>query len=109
MRPIKLLDQVTGTGAGTPASPYQEKHSVHAFGQTSAGAGSATIKIEGTNIHNPGSDDWNELAEIVLTLATTRSSLGMAIDAPWRMIRARVSAISGTGAAVSTHLVGKGS
>lgn len=87
---------------GSSASP---KRTFHAYGTTSSGAGSATIMVEVSNFADPGTaangQNWVTAATITLTLATTQSGDGVAIDAAWRWVRARLSAISGTGATVS--------
>lgn len=71
---------------------------IHAWGTTSAGAGAATINIEASNdLTAP----WLVLGIISLTLGTTATADGFAIDAPWKWTRANVTAISGTNASVS--------
>jgi hypothetical protein len=75
-----------------------------ATGLTSAGAGAATILIQVSNEDTP--TQWVTAATITLTLSTTRSTDGAAIDAAWKHVRSRVSAISGTDAAVSVWMGG---
>jgi hypothetical protein len=105
IRTSTILSGATATGAGD--SVVSEGSSVfHAAGTTSSGAGSATILIQGSN--DPTNADWVTLATIGITLATTIAtgvSDGAPIskDAPWAYVRAYVSAISGTGAAVSVY------
>lgn len=63
------------------------------------GAVSATVVIEGSN------DGTNFLTLGTITLTgTTSASDGFASTAPWQYVRARLTAISGTGAAVSAQM-----
>lgn len=100
-----ILENAIATGAGE-AKAGNSKRSFHAYGKTSAGTGAATILIEVSNIPTlPAVDaDWMTLATITLTLGTTQTSDGFASDAPWRWTRARVTAISGTNAAVNVSM-----
>lgn len=69
-----------------------------AVGTTTAGAGAATVIIEVTNdLTWP----WITLGTITLVLGTVATSDGLAMLAGWKYVRARLSAISGTGAVVS--------
>ena len=77
---------------GTDSKTFQAK------GTTTAGAGAATIIIEVTN---DTTWPWITLGTITLTLGTAATSDGLAMLAGWKYVRARLSAISGTGAAVS--------
>ena len=87
---------VTGAGAaldvrGKPSMTFQ------ASGATSAGAGAATVKIQ---VSNDGTN-WVDLGTITLTLSSTSSSDGFAAFAAWAYVRANITAISGTNAAVT--------
>ena len=93
-----LLSAVTSTGAGTaiddadlPLRTYQ------AYGQTTAGSGSATIKVQGSN----DGTNFVDLGTITLTLTTSTSTDGFVSNANWRYVRGNVTALSGTGAAVT--------
>lgn len=96
---VNLVTDKTTTGAAsTKDASTLGPHRVYAArGTTSAGAGAATILIQGSL----DGTNWITLATITLTLATTSSADGFASTAPWPYIRANVSAISGTGAAVT--------
>ena len=89
---------LTATGA-TPRiykdSPYA---TFQAYGTTTAGAGSAVVKIQGSNLDDPNS--YVDLGTITLTLGTTLTADGFATSAPWKYVRANVTSISGTGATV---------
>ncbi len=109
MRPaqgsVKLLDAATAQGAGLAHHPRNDIRTFQATGTTSNGAGAATIKIQGSNVASPSSDgEWIDLGTITLTLATTVSGDGFVSNAPWRHVRANVTAISGTGAAVTAWM-----
>lgn len=77
---------------GTDNKTFQAK------GTTTAGVGAATVIIEVTN---DTTWPWITLGTITLTLGTVATSDGLAMLAGWKYVRARLSAISGTGAAVS--------
>ena len=62
------------------------------------GAVSASVDIE---VSNDGTD-WLILSTITLT-GTNSASDGFAVGAPWQQVRARVTAISGTGAKVNVY------
>lgn len=89
----------TATGAQTTVFKDSTKATFQAYGTTTAGTGSVTVLIQGSNI-----DDTNAfvtLGTISLTLGTTVTADGFTTDAPWKYVRANVSAISGTGASVN--------
>lgn len=66
------------------------------------GAVTATVVIDCSN----DGTNWCSTALGTITLSgTTSSSDGFTTDAPWKYVRARVTAISGTGATV-TCLIG---
>ena len=80
-------------------SPYA---TFQAVGSTTAGAGAVTVQIQGSNV-----DDVNTyvtLGTISLTLGTTKVADGFATAAPWKFVRANVTAISGTGASVNVFM-----
>ena len=103
--PIVLLSAVAVTGSGSAVSPTATARTFHVFGATTSGAGATTVVIEVSNVLAPATDaDWVTACTITLTLATTRTGDGCVTNAAWAWVRARVSAISGTGATVSAHL-----
>lgn len=90
---------VTTTGAQTRIykdSPYA---TFQAYGSTTGGVGAATIKIQGSNLDDPNS--FIDLGTITLTLGTTIIADGLATTAPWKFVRANITALSGTGASVN--------
>lgn len=107
MSSVQLLTDATGTGAGGPYSPRCINRTFQAMGTTSSGSGSATIIIEASDKATPATGtnvDWTTLGTITLTLGTTQTNDGFVSYASWRWVRARVSAISGTGATVNAYL-----
>lgn len=80
---------------GSDSKTFQAK------GSTTAGAGAATIIIEATN---DTTWPWITLGTLTLTLGTVAVTDGLAILAGWKCVRARLSAISGTGASVSVNV-----
>ena len=102
-----LLNGATTTATSFVYKPSGTVNTFQAFGATTAGAGAATIVIEVSNIEDPANGtnvDWITAGTITLTLATTRTSDGFGMVIPWRNVRARITAISGTGAAVSVSM-----
>lgn len=97
---------------GRTTTGYADAHEVvggsdrtfQAYGSTSNGAGAATIIIYGTNDDSQSTNNLITLGTITLTLGTTVTSDGFASQAAWRYIVVRVSAISGTDAAVTVNV-----
>lgn len=102
-----LLDAVTATGASARLETSAQLFSFQAYGTTSAGSGAATVKIEGSNVAAPTTNDWVVLGTVTLTLGTTSTADGVTIYAPWRYLRANVTAISGTTATVTALVRGR--
>jgi hypothetical protein len=93
-----LLNAATTTQTGAALVVYQVNRT---FQATVAGTGavSATVIIEGSN------DGANFLTLGTITLSgTTSASDGFVSDAAWGYVRARLTAISGTGAAVTVAM-----
>ena len=97
----EILTNATTTATGSSIELGASNKTVQAKGTTSAGAGAATIVIEVTN-----NTDWPWITAgtITLVLGTSATADGFAISAGWKAMRARVSAISGTDAAVSVNV-----
>lgn len=105
-----MLTAVTATSAACSASTainakaFPALRTFSASGTTSAGAGSATVIIYGSNL---GTDTWVSLGTITLTLATTITAVtntdGFVSQAPWPFLCARVTAIAGTNATVTVN------
>jgi hypothetical protein len=101
----KMVDSAIATGvSGAVARSAAVPTSVMGYGTTSAGAGAATIDIE---VSNDGVA-WVVAGTLDLTLATTIATTtntdGFNINAGWSMIRANVTAISGTDAEVTVTI-----
>ena len=94
----ELITAATVTTTSDPLLLGTDSKTFQAKGTTTAGAGAATIIIEVTN---DTTWPWITLGTITLTLGTAATSDGLAMLAGWKYVRARLSAISGTGAAVS--------
>lgn len=95
-----LLAGTTVAAASGRNNPSGMK-TYQASGTTSAGAGAATIAIQGSN---DGGTNWDTIDTISLTLATVTSSSSFASMDRYGLIRANVTAISGTGASVSVNV-----
>lgn len=96
-----MLVAVTTTAAGEVFELGSDNKTFHVSGLTTAGAGAATVVVEvSNNLDWP----WLPLASFSLTLGVARVADGAVMQAGWKYVRARVSAISGTGANVSAVL-----
>ncbi len=98
---LPLLTAATATSSSDAIEPYHTNRSFEAFGTTDSGSGAATVIIE---VRNSENSDWHTLATITLTLSASVSGDGVVTTAAWRYVRARLSALSGTGAAVSCNM-----
>jgi hypothetical protein len=95
-----LLDNVTTLGPSGFKDNLPSTKTVQAS-VTGSGAVSATVVIEGSN------DAKNFIAIGTITLSGTGSATdGFVSDAPWVDLRANLTALSGTNAAVSVALGG---
>jgi hypothetical protein len=99
---VALLTASTTTETGSTHIPNHKQRTFDANGTTTAGAGAATILIEGSN--EGIANTWITIGTITLTLGTTKTADGFTTDAPWKFVRARVSAISGTNASVNANM-----
>lgn len=68
---------------------------------SSAGTGSVSITIQGTCDNGL---TWVSVGTISLTPTTTMVADAFTIDAPWPMVRAAVTAISGTGTSTNVFV-----
>lgn len=94
-----LLKDVNTTGAGDSVQVNTPQKTLQLIGKTDSGAGSVTVLIQVTN--DPTKTVWITAGTIALTLSTSVSTDGFALNSKWDFIRGNVSAISGTGARVS--------
>ncbi len=94
-----LMNAVTVTGASPGYKKPNPKFSMQAKGATTAGVGAATILVQVSNTDINA--DYITLGTISLTLGTVSTSDGFVSDSAWTYIRGNVTAISGTGAAVT--------
>lgn len=95
-----LLSNVIATGAGSAKGGAPLDKTYQAYGTTSAGAGAATILVQGSN----DGTSWDTIGTISLTLATTVSSDSFSSQDRYDQVRGNVSAISGTNATVSLSM-----
>ena len=91
----KLIDAQTTTGAGQAISQAGDAHTFQAT-VTGTGAVSATVLVECSN----NGVNWLTLGTCTLS-GTAAATDGFATAAPWSFVRGNVTAISGTGAAVT--------
>ena len=88
------------TGASTSTFTEQNFKTIQASGTTTSGVGSATIQIQGSL----DGSSWDTFGTITLTLGTVSTSDSFASNDRYPMIRANVSALSGTGASVNVNM-----
>lgn len=93
----KLVDAKTITGADTAVDFPVGTKTYQASGATTAGAGSATIEVQGSLDNS----NFDVIGTITLTLGTASTSDSFTSDDRYKYLRGEVTAISGTGAAVS--------
>lgn len=96
---VTLLSSVTTTATGSAVRMPGAPGSVQAV-VSGTGAVTATVVVE---VSNDGAN-WQTLDTITLS-GTTNAVGSMAYAAPFVEVRGRVSAISGTGAAVTAVIV----
>jgi hypothetical protein len=96
-----MLTDVTTTAAGEVYELGSDNKTFHVVGSTTSGAGAATVVVE---VSNNTSWPWLTLATFSLTLDTVAVADGAVMQAGWKYVRARVSAISGTGATISAAI-----
>lgn len=97
----ELLTAATAPGNSSVASLGSDVKAVQVKSSTTAGAGSTTVIVEVTN---DTTWPWLTAATITLVTGTVEVSDGIVLSAGWKFLRARVSAISGTGAQVSANV-----
>src|SRR5574341_2342191 len=102
VRVATLLSGVTTISTGAAGGPALAGKKTFQAVVAGTGAVSATVKVQGSN----DGDNWVDIATITLA-GTTSAKDGFAADAPWAYYRGDVTAISGTGAAVTLN-VGEG-
>jgi hypothetical protein len=93
-----LGSAIIATGAQAAVSGRSGNKTYSAWGSTTAGAGAATIVIQGSN---SGELAWVTIGTITLTLSTTVTEDGFTSQDSYDAIRMNVTAISGTNASVS--------
>ena len=95
-----LLNGATATTTGNPASAPSPDRTYQAT-VVGTGSVSATVIIEGSN--DGSSLSYLTIGTITLS-GTTSASDGFVSTASWSFVRARLTAISGTGAAVNATM-----
>lgn len=101
---VVLQSAATTTATGAWVKCYGPSQTFQVTANGTAGAYSATVVIE---VSNDGTNPLvNPMGTIIVSgTATTAATDGFATGpSPWAWVRARVTAISGTGANVSTWM-----
>jgi hypothetical protein len=94
-----MLSGATTVAAGAAVNGISGMKTYQAGGTTSAGAGAATIVVQGSN--DDAQENWDDIGTISLTLGTTTTSDSFWSDDRYCVLRGNVTAISGTGASVN--------
>lgn len=101
-----MVSGATATGTGSGVELFGTNWTFQASGSTSAGTGAATILIQVSNVDSDTS--YITMGTISLTLGTTVTADGFASNAAWKYVRYKISALSGTNAAVTITLANNG-
>lgn len=96
--PLQSAQTAVNTGNAVPGPA--SARTFHASGTTTAGTGAATVVVKGPM----NGASWDTLGTITLTLGTTATSDGFTSDDRYALVRADVTAISGTNASVSVTM-----
>ena len=91
-----LIENGTAVAASAAFQVSELYRTFQARGETSSGAGAATILVQGSI----DGVNWILLGTISLTLGTVTTSDGLATSAMWPFVRGNITAISGTDASV---------
>lgn len=91
---------VTSTGAGNFVYKDAPKATFQAI-VSGTGAVTATVTIE---YSNDGVNACSTVGGTITLSGTTSSTDGFTSDAPWKYVRANVTAVSGTGATVQVYM-----
>src|SRR5574340_321535 len=93
---LSVVTGATTTGAKTAVRSVNVDKTYQFTGSTTAGTGTAAITLEGSNIQN----SWNTVGTSTLTLGTVTTSTSINSSDRFTWIRANITSIVGTGAAV---------
>lgn len=93
---VTLLDGATAVGVGSEALPQDNNCTFQGKARTTSGAGSASIDIE---VSNDGTV-WQKAGTLTMTItaAGLDFSDGFVLNASWKKVRAKLTALTGTGA-----------
>lgn len=103
---LVMVSGATATGTGSGIDIFGTNWTFQAYGSTSAGTGAATILVQVSNVDVDAT--YITMGTISLTLGTTVTSDGFSSNAAWKYVRYKISAISGTNAAVTVVLANNG-
>lgn len=104
-RNSQVIQTGTGTGTGKAFSPIRDQRSFQAS-VVGTGAVTGTVEIYGSN-EEPSAAlaGVNGLLLGTITLSgTTSDTDGFATDAPWKWVWSKITAISGTDAAITVTM-----
>jgi hypothetical protein len=108
---VQILEDATAVGTyGPKHTPLRTpKRSFQVRGYMDAGVGTVTVQIQASNIPVPDEttdDDWFSLADVTIALSTTPANDAFTTDAPYRHVRAKVTAITAVDAHADCYMGG---
>lgn len=99
------INAATVIGAGTGIEiGNASKLAIQISGTTSSGTGTASADLEVTLDDNDSNATWFSVGTVSISLSATATADGFTIDAAYHAARAKLTSISGTGAAVTAKL-----
>lgn len=94
---IHILGEVTTVKTGDAIQTVDAPKSFQLIGSTTSGTGAVSVDVQVSN----NNVNWLLAGTISLTLSTTPTSDGFAVNTKWLYARGKVNSISGTGATVT--------
>jgi hypothetical protein len=98
----QIITNSIATDTSELVEPWSGRMTFQANGTTSAGAGTATVLVEGSLDNTT----FLLLGTLTLAFTTTAGGDGVAVDAPWSYMRMRITAITGTDATINGYVGG---
>lgn len=97
-----LTDAIAAPANGSSIQPWSNNKVFQATGSVTAGAGSATVLIQGSL----DGSTWETIDTLTVTITNSTglySDFG-AVNQAWPYMRARITAIAGTNATINVYL-----
>jgi hypothetical protein len=101
----------TATGGSEAKTPWGQKFTITVESAVTAGSGTSVTQIQiSNNTTRPTADaDWDTLGTVTFAVLSTAKSVDtIAVNVPYRWVRANVTTIGGTNAWVQAYLAAVG-